>query len=78
MTIEEDIVERVRYLSEDKQIKVLMFIEELAVEQNDTPKRVLRQDWAGALSEYKDKYTSLELQKKALEWRVETLERRGE
>lgn len=31
--------------------------------------RKLRQDWAGALSEYRDQYTSLELQKKALEWR---------
>jgi len=29
----------------------------------------LRQDWAGALSEYRERYTSLELQKKALEWR---------
>jgi len=29
----------------------------------------LRQDWAGALREYRDQYTSLELQKKALEWR---------
>ena len=31
--------------------------------------RKLRQDWAGALREYRDRYTSLELQKKALEWR---------
>jgi len=31
--------------------------------------RKLRQDWAGALRDYRDKYTSLELQKKALEWR---------
>jgi hypothetical protein len=29
----------------------------------------LRLDWAGALSEYRDRFTSLELQKKALEWR---------
>jgi len=29
----------------------------------------LRQDWAGALSDYRGQYTSLELQKKALEWR---------
>ncbi len=29
----------------------------------------LKQDWAGALSEFKHEYTSLELQKKALEWR---------
>ena len=31
--------------------------------------RGLRQDWAGALREYRENYTSLELQKKALEWR---------
>jgi hypothetical protein len=29
----------------------------------------LRQDWAGALREYRDQFTSLELQKKSLEWR---------
>lgn len=29
----------------------------------------LRQDWAGALRDYRDQYTSLELQKKAMEWR---------
>jgi hypothetical protein len=28
----------------------------------------LRLDWAGALSEFRDRFTSLELQKKALEW----------
>jgi hypothetical protein len=35
------------------------------------PKRgiVLRQDWAGALRDVKNEYTSLDLQKKALEWR---------
>lgn len=31
----------------------------------------LRQDWAGGLRKYRDQYTSLELQKKALEWRME-------
>jgi hypothetical protein len=31
--------------------------------------RILRQDWAGALRDYRGQYTSLELQKKALEWR---------
>jgi hypothetical protein len=29
----------------------------------------LRQGWAGALRDYRDQYTSLELQKKAMEWR---------
>jgi hypothetical protein len=28
----------------------------------------LRQDWAGALSDYKDQYTGVQLQKKTLEW----------
>lgn len=29
----------------------------------------LRQDWAGALRDYRTQYTSLELEQKALEWR---------
>ncbi len=28
----------------------------------------LRLDWAGGLSEFRERFTSLELQKKALEW----------
>jgi hypothetical protein len=33
------------------------------------PKRkYLRMDWAGGLREYRDQFTSLQLQKKALEW----------
>jgi hypothetical protein len=31
----------------------------------------LRQNWAGALRDLKKEYTSLDLQKKALEWRGE-------
>lgn len=31
--------------------------------------RPLRQNWAGALRDYRDRYTSLDLQKLALEWR---------
>ena len=30
---------------------------------------ILRQDWAGALSDFKGQFNSLELQKKSLEWR---------
>jgi hypothetical protein len=33
--------------------------------------RKLSLSWAGGLSEYKNMYTSLELQKKSLEWRDE-------
>jgi hypothetical protein len=39
------------------------------LERRAAPKqRKLRQSWAGALSEFRDQYTSLELQKKALDW----------
>lgn len=69
MTVQEEIVERVRFLPEDKQREVLTFIESLASKQEDISEACLRQDWAGALSEYKDRFTSVELQKKALEWR---------
>ena len=61
MTIQEEIVERVQFLPEDKQREVLTFIESLASEKEDIPKAGLRQDWAGALSEYEDGLTSVEL-----------------
>jgi hypothetical protein len=39
------------------------------LENRAKPKRgTLRLDWAGALAEFRDQFTSLELQKKALEW----------
>ena len=43
----------------------------LPAEKNKKKKSKLSQDWANALSDYKKKYTSLELHKKALEWRGE-------
>ena len=45
------------------------FIEFLLTKWSSKQGRRLRQDWAGALREYRNQYTSLELQKKALEWR---------
>jgi len=45
------------------------FIEFLLEKKAEKRGRKLHQDWAGALRDYRDQYTSLELQKKALEWR---------
>lgn len=45
------------------------FIEFLIEKKRRRFGKILRQDWAGGLEEYKDQFTSLELQKKALEWR---------
>ena len=62
--------ELVHELPPDKQQEVRDFAESL-LEKRGRPhrRRRLRLPWAGGLREYRDQYTSLELQKKALEWR---------
>ena len=58
-------------LPPDKRQEVLDFIEFLR-KKDTTKTNVMKKPtfgWMGALKEYKDKYTSLELQKKAFEWR---------
>ncbi|MBM3476416.1 MAG: DUF2281 domain-containing protein [Armatimonadetes bacterium] len=62
--------ELVQELPPDKQQEVRDFAESL-LREHDRPcqRRRLRLPWAGGLREYRDQYTSLELQKKALEWR---------
>lgn len=47
------------------------YIEFLLTKYAPSPNKKLHQNWAGALQDYKNQYTSLELQKKALEWRSE-------
>ena len=61
--------ELVKELSPDRQEEVRDFVLFLLKKQGKKSGGKLRQDWAGALKEYRDQYTSLELQKKALEWR---------
>lgn len=61
--------ERIRELPADLQQEVADFVEFLLEKRARKRGRKLRQDWAGALSDYRDQYTSLELQKKAMEWR---------
>jgi hypothetical protein len=60
--------EIVSELPPEAQAKVRAFVESLREPGNGSP-QPLQQNWAGALSDYREKYTSLELQKKALEWR---------
>jgi len=67
----------VRTLPTEAQKEVRDFVEFLLEKQAHKPRKrraaksggPLRQDWAGMLSEYRDQYTSRELQQKALEWR---------
>lgn len=61
--------ETIRELPPDLQQEVHDFATYL-LETKRRPKRTkLRLTWAGGLREFRDRYTSLELQKKALEWR---------
>jgi hypothetical protein len=63
------IEELVKELPPELQQEVWDFAQFLLEKQARKSGRTLRQDWAGALKNYRDQYSSLELQKKALEWR---------
>ena len=69
MSIDKSLLEKLEKLPADKRQEVEKFVEALLNKQKPKTRAKLRQDWAGALSDYRDQYTSLELQKKALEWR---------
>ena len=52
------------------QAEVKNFVELLMQKRRKGKAKKLKQEWAGGIVKFKKKYTSLELQKKALEWRV--------
>ena len=58
----------IRELPPDIQTQVRDFAEFLLAKR-ERRTTTLRQDWAGALREYRQQYTSLELQHQALDWR---------
>ncbi len=61
--------ELIKELPPELQKEVHDFLQFLLEKRMRKYGRTLRQDWAGALRDYRDQYTSLELQKKALECR---------
>jgi len=68
MSTVDDTVKLIRELPDELQTEVADFARFLR-ESRAKPKRTkFRLDWAGALSDLKDKYTSVELQHKALDW----------
>jgi hypothetical protein len=57
-------------LSEELKKEVLDYIDFLIIKYHkEEKKEKLKFDWEGGLSDLKDKYTSVELQHKAMEWR---------
>ena len=66
MSTIEDVV---RQLPPDIRVNVKIFIDSLLEKRKKHPVKPLRQNWAGGFSEKKPLYSSIDLQKKALEWR---------
>ena len=64
-----DLEQMISELPIEAQGKVRQFVESLLGEQRKSHKKKLQQNWAGGLRAYREKYTALELQKRALGWR---------
>ena len=60
---------KIESLPAELQQEVFDFVDFLLKKASKHEPRKLRQDWAGALQDFRGKYTSLQLQKKALAWR---------
>ena len=56
-------------LPPEAQAEVREFVESVIRKRKRQTNGHLRQSWAGALEDYREQFTSLELQKKSLEWR---------
>ncbi len=67
----ENVEEKLKMLPMDLQNEVMDFIDFLLTKhgQKIQRKKQIKFDWIGGLREYRDQYTSVELQKKASEWR---------
>jgi hypothetical protein len=71
MQTAKELKELIDQLSPEFQEEMRDFVEFLLKRKVHRRGGKLRQDWAGALRDYRDQYTSLELQEKALEWRCD-------
>ena len=60
--------EIMKQLTPELKSEVVDFAQFLAKKRHKSKYKKLRLNWAGGLREYRKKYTSLELQKKAFEW----------
>ena len=66
-----ELTEMIEQLPQVRQTEVRDFVEFLLVKSSRSSARKLRQDWAGALRDYRDRYSPLELQQEALAWRTD-------
>jgi hypothetical protein len=66
----EEVIKKTAELPEELQKEVANFVELLSQRRTRPLREKLRFDWVGALSDPKGKYTSVELQHMAGEWRI--------
>jgi len=64
----EEIGDLFKELPPDLQEEVRDFARFLLETKVRTKQKKLRMSWAGALREFRDRFTSLELQRKSMEW----------
>jgi hypothetical protein len=65
----ESLEEKIGRMPQDLKKEVMDFVDFLLSKQEIKPKKKLSFEWIGGLKEYRDRFTALELQKKASEWR---------
>lgn len=66
-----ELTEMIEQLPRVRQTEVRDFVEFLLVKSRPRSAGKLRQDWAGALRDYRDRYSPMELQREALAWRTD-------
>jgi len=66
----ESIASKIQNLPPDLQDQANDFIEFLINKKKRKIRKTPKLDWIGGLRQFKNQYTALELQKKALEWRT--------
>jgi len=68
MVSSEDVFKKIQQLPPDLQQELSDIVDYLTSKVQAKGKTKLRLDWAGGIREFRDKFTSLDLQRKALEW----------
>jgi len=63
------IIEKIKQLPPQYHEEVINFIDSLLNQEISKQKKNPKLEWIGSLKEYRKQYTSLELQRKALDWR---------
>jgi hypothetical protein len=70
MTKIQAIEKKIKQLSPSTIAELEQFVNALLEKTKDVDARPIGQKWAGGLKDFREQYTSIDLQKKALDWRT--------